>query len=194
MGKLPKQFYQQSAFKLARQFLGKFLVYRTPDGKLSGKIIDVEVYATLSGDDAAHGNRRTARTEVMFGEGGHAYVYLTYGMHHLLGIVVNRPGVPEVVFIRQVVPAEGVSVMEPNFGRRVLDPLKLADGPGKLCKSFGITKELNGIDVTGNTLWLEDRGVRIGPKSIRRGPRIGLNPKLASYATELRFYVDSAAL
>jgi DNA-3-methyladenine glycosylase len=189
MKKLSKGFYLKPAIHLAKKFLGKFLVYKSPKGKVSGKIVDVEVYAARSGDDSAHGARRTKRTEVLFGEGGHAYVYFTYGMYFMFGVAVNKKEMPEVVFIRAVIPAEGIEIMKKNFGRPIKKAQEMTSGPGKLCKAFGITKDLYGVDLTGNILYIEDRGVRVKSSDIKTSARVGLNPKLASYSKEWRFYI-----
>jgi DNA-3-methyladenine glycosylase len=189
MGRLGRKFYEQPAIKIAKQFLGKFLVYNSPKGKVSGQISEVEIYSAPSGDDAAHGFKRTKRTGVLFGEGGHLYVYLIYGMHIVLGVVVNKKSIPEVIFIRAVIPAEGLEIMKRNFGRKIRSARELASGPGKLCKSFGITKKLYGADLAGDLIYIEDRGIRTNFKDIIAAPRIGLNPKFKSSLKKWRFYI-----
>ncbi|MCL5666341.1 MAG: DNA-3-methyladenine glycosylase [Patescibacteria group bacterium] len=190
MPKLGRKFYQQPARKIAKKFLGKYLTRQTGQGKISGEICEVEVYSALSGDDAAHGNKRTKRTEILFGEGGHAYVYLIYGMYHMLGAVVNKKDIPEVVFVRAVIPRQGIELMKNNFGRPVNNYKYLTDKPGKLCKSFGITKAIYGTDLTGDTLYIEDKGIIIPARKITSAPRIGLNPALKSSKELLRFYYE----
>jgi DNA-3-methyladenine glycosylase len=190
--KLSKSFYQESAVVLAPKFLGKYLVRRTARGVLSGMITDVEAYPAFV-DDVSHGNKRTKRTEVMYREGGCAYVYTIYGMHHQFAVVVNREDIPEVVFIRGAVPEEGIELMKKNFGKEVAVE-RLARSPGNLCKAFGITKAFYGIDVTGTTLYVEDRGKRIKKKDIQSVPRVGINGKLRGSRKKLRYVIKEAAL
>ena len=135
MPKLPKSFYQRPALDIAKEFLGKFLVYNSPQGKLSGQIIDVEAYPAYS-DNVSHGNKRTKRTEVMYKDGGYAYVYLIYGIYHQFAVVVNGKDLPEVVFIRAVTPTEGIEIMKGNYGRSIKKTTDLTKSPGNLCKSF----------------------------------------------------------
>lgn len=186
MPKLPRSFYQLPAQQLAPQFLGKYLAFNSPKGRLSGKVVEVEAYPAFS-DEVSHGNKRTARTEVMYREGGYAYIYLVYGMYHQFAAVVNKKEVPEVVFIRAVIPDQGVEIMQHNFGRPVKSPLELTNSPGKLCKAFGMDRTLYGTDLTGDTLFFEDRGVTVSPAAVQTLPRVGISPRLAGHALPLRF-------
>lgn len=190
--KLPKSFFQTSAEKIAKDFLGKYLVHNTLDGRISGKIVDVEAYPAFS-DSVSHGNKRTTRTEVMYREGGYAYVYLVYGVHHQLAVVVNHKDIPDVIFIRAIVPEEGIALMERNFGRPVKRMLELAKSPGNLCKSFGINLSHYGIDLTGDTLFLEDRGVEISSAEVVANRRVGIKSSLEGSQRELRFFVKPEA-
>ncbi len=186
MPKLQKSFYQRSARDIAKEFLGKYLVFNSPKGKVSGKIIEVEAYPAFS-DKVSHGNKRTRRTEVMYQDGGYAYVYLVYGIYHQLALVVNKKNIPEVVFIRAVIPEEGIEIMKGNFGKPVGRVNDLTKSPGNLCKSFGIDINLYGKNLTGNTIFIEDRGVVISPKEILSDKRIGISPKLDGSQRKLRF-------
>ena len=105
MNKLDKTFYNQPALKIAKEFLGKYLVYCSPKGKLSGKIVDVEAYPAFI-DEVSHGNKRTKRTQVIYEEGGRAYVYLIYGMHHQFAVVVNKKDM--TVTKRNITLQEGI--------------------------------------------------------------------------------------
>ncbi len=185
--KLPKKFYQRGAIELAPKFLGKYLVRRTNEGIISGMICDVEAYPAFV-DKVSHGNKRTKRTEVMYWGGGHSYVYKIYGIHHQFAAVVNRKNIPEVVFIRAVKPEEGVNRMRKNFGKDVGAEV-LTKSPGNLCKSFGITKKLYGVDLTGKTLYLEDRGIQIVGKDIMTGQRVGISNRLAGSRRKLRYFL-----
>ena len=134
------------------------LVREVGERRLSGRIIEVEAYQGPE-DLAAHsaGGRRTARTEVMYGEAGLIYVYLVYGMHHCLNFVTREKGVPHAVLVRALEPGPGV-------GR--------AAGPGLLCRALEIDRSLNGLVAEPPHLYVVDDGFR--PAQIRSGPRVGV--------------------
>ena len=190
---LGRDFYLQPASACVKGFLGKKLIFNTAQGQLAGIIFDVEAYPAFV-DDVHHGNKRTPRTEIMYGEGGFAYVYLIYGTWYQFAVVVNKEDIPDVVFIRGVVPIEGIPAMRKNLGRDVPDTVELANSPGKLCKSFGITKELYATDLTGDTLWLEDIGLKVSPGLIKQLKRVGINPKYEGATAELRFRILPTSL
>lgn len=152
--KLKRDFYAQPTLPVAEQLIGKFLISKTPNGIFAAEIIETEAYAGFR-DKACHGSRgMTKRNAVMFGPGGFAYVYLIYGIYHCLNLVTERAGFPSAVLIRSL-----------DFPG--------CDGPGKLCREFGITKQIhNGLDLTGDVLSVEDRGLK--PK-INSGKRIGID-------------------
>jgi DNA-3-methyladenine glycosylase len=123
-------------------------------------------------DLACHASRgRTARTETMFGPAGRAYVYFIYGFYYCLNIVTEAVDHPSAVLIRAVEPVEGVELMKKR--RRTEEVRNLASGPGKLCQAFAIDKALNGAEVCGNVLYVEDRA-EPAPK-ISATPRIGVD-------------------
>lgn len=187
--KLKRDFYLRSAEDCVRDFLGKYLVHDTPKGRISGLIVDVEAYPAYK-DDVSHGNKRTERTEIMYGEGGYAYIYLVYGIHHQFAVVVNYKDIPEVVFIRGVLPVEGIDLMKENYNKEISNDRELTNSPGKLCKSFNITKDLYGADLLGNILFLEDRSYKIDLSKVKSGKRVGINKKLEGSESNLRFYLD----
>ena len=189
MIKLNKDYYQKPAVDLAQDFLGKYLVYNSPKGRLSGMISDVEAYPAFT-DDVSHGNKRTSRTEVMYKEGGFVYVYVIYGIYYQLAVVVNKLEIPEVIFIRGVIPDEGIEIMKENFGKEVRKVGELTNKPGNFCKSFGVARQLYGTDLTGDTIYLEDRGIKIDPLKIRSVNRVGISKKLKGSNLPLRFYID----
>ena len=169
--KLARAFYEQNTLDVARQLLGKYLVRRHPDGTTIGRIVETEAYIGPE-DKACHAARgRTARTEIMFGHAGHAYVYMIYGFHYMLNIVTEAADFPAAVLIRAVEPLKGVRLMQSRRGTERLR--SLASGPGKLCQAFAIDRALNGNDVCGRVLYLEDRG-DVPPKIITT-PRIGVD-------------------
>ena len=141
------EFYEQDVISLARALLGQYLVTCIGGRRTVGKIVETEAYNGAE-DRANHafGNRRTARTEVMFGEAGRAYVYLCYGVHHLFNVVTGPPGDPSAVLIRAVEPVEGLEWMQERRGAHVVRS-RLTNGPGKLCQAMGITLRENGTEL-----------------------------------------------
>ena len=155
--KLKRNFYFKPTVWVAQNLLGKFLVHKTSSKIYTAQIIETEAYAGFI-DKACHGSRGpTLRNQVMFGRGGFSYVYLIYGIYHCLNLVTEKADYPSAVLIRAL-----------EFPK--------ADGPGKLCREFQIKKEThNGLDLEGNILWVEDRGVKIKPSQIIVGPRVGVD-------------------
>jgi DNA-3-methyladenine glycosylase len=151
--------------------------------------VEAEAYRGPA-DRAAHsyGGRRTARTEVMFGPAGHAYVFFVYGMHWHFNIVSGQVGQPEAVLIRAVEPLEGIELMRARR-ERARAPVELTNGPGKLCQAFGIARALYGADLTKGALYLTD-----GPSArIGRSARIGVDYAGEWAARPWRFFdADSA--
>ena len=169
--RLPRPFYEQPTIRVARQLLGKYLVRKHSDGKTAGRIVETEAYVGPH-DLACHAAKgRTARTEVMFGPAGHAYVYFIYGVYYCLNIVTEEVGHASAVLIRAVEPVEGVELMEERRDTEKLH--NLASGPGKLCLALDIDKALNGADMCGSVLYVEDRG-EPAPKIVAR-PRVGVD-------------------
>lgn len=169
--KLPRDFYLRDGLEAAEMLLGKILVHDSPDGLTAGRIVELEAYMGENDKGChAYGGRRTARTEIMYAEGGHAYVYLIYGMYCCMNIIVNRESAPHCIFLRALEPVSGLELMK---RRRGTDKLRnLCSGPGKLCIAMGIDKSLYGEDLCGNRLWLEDDGFT---PEILRGRRININ-------------------
>jgi DNA-3-methyladenine glycosylase len=169
--KLRRSFYEQPTIEVARQLLGKYLIRKHPDGTTVGRIVETEAYIGPQ-DKACHASRgRTPRTEIMFGRAGHAYVYMIYGFYYMLNIVTEAADFPAAVLIRAVEPLEGLPLMQ---SRRQTERLRsLASGPGKLCRAFAIDRTLNGNDVCGKVLYLDDHG-EPAPKVVTT-PRIGVD-------------------
>lgn len=186
MRRLPRSFYARPVLEVARDTLGKVLVHETPEGRVSGRIVEAEAYSGPE-DRAAHsyGGRRTQRTEVMFGPPGHAYVFFVYGMHWHFNLVTTAAGLPHAVLIRAVEPLEGVELMAERRGIAA-SRRELTNGPGKLCRAFAIDRAAYGCDLTRSDgpLYLLD-----GPSpKVARSPRIGVD-YAGSWATRLfRFY------
>jgi DNA-3-methyladenine glycosylase len=157
--RLSRAFYEQPTVEVARQLLGKYLVRIDDAGVRAGMILETEAYVGPD-DKASHASRgRTPRTSVMFGPAGFAYIYLIYGMHHCLNIVTEQEDYPAAVLIRAVEPGEGLELMREQ--RPILDVRRLTNGPGKLCQAFGIDRRLNGLDLCGEALFIEDRGTSL---------------------------------
>jgi len=190
MPKLPFSFYQnEDVIALAQQLLGKQL-FTLIDGELTGgTIVETEAYHGVS-DKASHayGGRLTNRTQTMYLLGGHAYVYLCYGIHHLFNVVTGREETPHAILIRGLEPTTGLEVM---LRRRNMPALKykLTAGPGALTKALGIDRNLNGKDLLGNEIWIEDNGISIPEKDIIASSRIGVAYAEDHALLPWRFYV-----
>ncbi|WP_347157176.1 DNA-3-methyladenine glycosylase [Pontibacter chitinilyticus] len=188
--KLQKSFYTRSdVVEIARQLLGKY-VYTCVDGMLTGgMIVETEAYAGEN-DRACHAhlNRRTQRTEIMYHEGGVAYVYLVYGIYYLFNIITNVKDKADAVLVRAVEPEIGVEEMLLRRNMASIKP-NLTAGPGVLSMALGINKKLYGADLTGNTIWLEDKGIQIPAESIVAGPRIGIDYAGEDAQLPWRFWV-----
>jgi DNA-3-methyladenine glycosylase len=180
---LPQDFYMQDTTDLAQALLGKVLHIRIGDKEEKARIVEVEAYLGVE-DRAAHtfGDRRTKRTASMYLDGGHSYVYLIYGMYNCLN-VVSRTSEPEAILIRAVEPITGI---RPT----VKKDLK-TNGPGKLCKHYGITREHDGLRLwkKSSALYLSDDGHEVDPKQIVAGPRIGVDYAGEAAHWPLRFYL-----
>ena len=162
--KLPLSFYQSYDTRtLAQKLIGCELVHNSPDGITSGIIVETEAY--LADDPACHAyNRRTKRTEPMYGPAGTIYVYLIYGMYECVNVVANIEGVGEAVLIRALQPTGGIELMQlrRQLNKKQLSPdhkaVKLKDlcnGPGKLVRAMGIERTLhNGQLLNGESLYI----------------------------------------
>jgi len=184
MLKLPTSFYlSDNVESIATSLLGKYLLTNIGGVVTGGMITETEAYKGIT-DKASHafGGKRTTRTEIMYRQGGIAYIYLCYGVHYLLNVVTADVDIPHAVLIRGIYPLVGISSMLARTGKSKAD-YRLSDGPGKLTKALGIDITLNGISYnTSNSLWIEDRGVVIVDRDIIRGPRVGVD-----YAAEDAF-------
>ncbi len=140
---LPRKFYERDTSIVARDLLGKALVKYSGPEMVGGIIMETEAYYGPD-DPASHAYRgKTHRSKIMFGKPGIAYVYLCYGMYHLLNIVTESEGKPGAVLIRALKPMWGIDIMKK---RRNLD-IKLTDGPGRLTVALGINMKDNGADI-----------------------------------------------
>ncbi|MCZ2123252.1 MAG: DNA-3-methyladenine glycosylase [Anaerolineales bacterium] len=167
---LPRKFYERSTLTVARELLGAKLIHISNGKKLVGAIVETEAY--IGEDDlACHAKAgRTKRTDPMYGEAGHAYIYFTYGNHWMLNAVTEKENYPAAVLIRAIAPLEGVDLMmERRHGRDTF-------GPGKLTQALGITLSQNYADLTEPTSPLRiEAGIQISDKIVTIGARVGLN-------------------
>jgi DNA-3-methyladenine glycosylase len=170
--RLPRSFYARPVLQVARGLLGRLLVYDSPRGRLSGRIVEVEAYRGAD-DPASHAYRgRTRRNAVMFGPPGHAYVYFTYGMHHCLNIVTGPEDHASAVLVRALEPEEGIEIMGEHRGVAV--PERLARGPGCVTQALGLDRRHDGLDLVGGPLYLAAGSPRRRGLTIAAGPRIGI--------------------
>ena len=171
--RLERAFFARDAREVARALLGAVLVHRLDGRRVSGRIVEVEAYRTTD-DQAAHSHAgHTPRNAPMWEAPGHAYVYLTYGVHWLLNVVCEPEGMPAAVLIRALEPLEGRDVIAARRAGRPV--LAWTSGPGKLTQALGITGAHNRLDLTAPdaTLWIE-AGEPVPDAQVRTGPRIGL--------------------
>ena len=181
MAKLTRAFYDRATLDVARDLLGQVLVHDRRGVRTSGAIVEVEAYIGES-DPACHAAPGpTERNEPLYGLPGHAYVYLNYGIHCLVNVVTEPCGSAAAVLIRALDPMDGIDTMRRRRGRAAkgrravkseLAQHELCRGPGNLTMAMGITLAENRVDLAGQRLFIEDRGIRLGP--IAWGPRIGI--------------------
>ena len=173
---LPKSYFlDHDVVALSQDLLGKSL-FTCFEGQITGGII-IETEAYRGPEDRAsyaYGNRRTARNEVMYADGGVAYVYLCYGLHHLFNVVTATSGVPHAILIRAVQPTTGVEIMLARRNKKKADRT-LCNGPGTVSQALGIDRSLNGFALTGPQVWISEGEVEVPPDSIISGPRIGVD-------------------
>ncbi len=189
--RLSRLFYRRDVVRVAKALLGQRLVRVDRGGRMAGLIVEVEAYLGIP-DQAAHTYRarRTQRNASMWRDGGHVYVYFTYGMHHCMNVVAGHEGKPVAVLLRALEPQEGLGRMwrYRSTARRDTD---LCSGPGKLCKAMNIDRTLDGSDlVTSESFFIERMRARSYPSSrVVSAPRIGVD-YAGSWADKLlRFYI-----
>lgn len=173
--RLPPSFYtRKDVVKIARELLGKVIVTNIDGIRTSGMIVETEAYAGVN-DRAAHsfGGRNTERTRVMYMEGGVAYIYLCYGIHHLFNVITGTEGIPTGVLVRAVEPLEGIEEMLRRRKKEKLTPA-LTAGPGALSAALGIYTALTGTSLSGDDIYIEDRDIKIRPHDIVTGTRVGV--------------------
>lgn len=188
--KLQKSYYlRHDVVAISKDLLGKYLFTRI-DGELTGGfIVETEAYnGAVDRASHAYGNRRTKRTEVMFAEGGIAYIYLCYGIHEMLNVVTSSEGHAQAILIRAIEPTEGIETI---LLRRNMEKIKpnITAGPGSVAKALGIDRRLNGISLQSDELWIEDRGLSFPNDQVAAVPRIGVAYAAQDALLPYRFYV-----
>ncbi|MEE9441684.1 MAG: DNA-3-methyladenine glycosylase [candidate division Zixibacteria bacterium] len=167
--KLSRSFYNRPTLTVARELLRKTIVYHHPDGIIAGDIVEVEAYIGQD-DPACHAAvGKTERNSVMFGPGGFSYIYFIYGMYHCFNIVTEEKNNPAAVLVRGVEPVNGIEILKNSSPENCQ---KCTNGPGKFCRAFGLTREQNGFDLTGEKLYIIDRGKHV--INMKSSPRIGI--------------------
>jgi DNA-3-methyladenine glycosylase len=173
---ITRTFYNRPALAVARELLGHRLVVLSGGLRRAGIIVETEAYVGTQ-DLACHASRgRTPRTAVMFGPPGHAYVYLVYGMHHCFNAVTCPEGEAAAVLVRAVAPEQGLD------GR--------TDGPGRLCRAYGLSRAQDGWDLCGgSSVWVEV-GEGVPRRHVQRGPRVGVDYAGPWASRPYRFWDD----
>lgn len=191
MKKLSLSFYlQNDVVAIAKELLGKVLVTNWDNEKTSGRIVETEAYAGET-DRASHASKgRTERTEVMFGPGGRAYVYLCYGIHQMFNIVTSKEGEAHAILIRAVEPIEGKDIMLQRTGKKKWDN-SITSGPGRVGKAFGFHTSQCGLSLKGNELYIADDGFVLKEEDIVSSPRIGVDYAGEHAAWHYRFYLKN---
>jgi DNA-3-methyladenine glycosylase len=187
--KLPREFYtRRNTLSIARELLGKLLVVAGEDeARVSGMIVETEAYqAPLDKASHAHGHRRTARTESMYGLGGTAYVYFVYGMYYQFNVVTNAAETPHAILVRSVEPVEGIDVIKRRRPGKL--DRDLSNGPGKLCIALDIDRRYDRADLLGDKIWIEDYE-KVSPRKIVAGPRIGIDYAEEYISKPWRFWI-----
>jgi DNA-3-methyladenine glycosylase len=188
---LARSFYARATEVVARDLLGAMLCRKTADGLVVGRIVETEAYGGRA-DLASHARAGlTRRTAPMFGEVGHAYVYLIYGMHECLNVVAHE-GEAEAgaVLLRAVEPVVGVDLVRSRRGRALDSDARLASGPARLTKAMAVDRSSNGHDLTsGDELWVSAADAEF-TAVVAVGSRIGVEYAGEWAARPWRFWVS----
>lgn len=192
MKKLSADFYRQkNVLQIAKALLGKILITKWEGIVTAGRIVEVEAYNGII-DKASHaaGGRRTARNEVMYANGGVAYVYLCYGIHHLFNVVTNRAGIPHAILVRAVEPVKGITEMEKRTGKKGTD-YSITRGPGNVAKALGLHTSHTGYSLSGRDVFIAADGFAYHEAELAASPRIGVDYAGQDALLPYRFYVKN---
>jgi DNA-3-methyladenine glycosylase len=192
--KLPQSYYlQDDVVGIARDLIGKKILSVMGGELTSGIITETEAYRGHD-DKACHAHlgRFTERTKIMYEEGGVAYVYLCYGIHHLFNVITNSKDRADAVLIRAVEPLAGIEVMLERRSKEKLDKT-LTSGPGNFTKAFGLDRSHYGADLTGDQVWIEeDKSLALKAEEISVSKRIGIDYAEEDKELPWRFYLNSS--
>lgn len=185
--KLPRDFYLQDTVTVARELLGCVLWRKRGRQLLGARLVETEAYLGAN-DMASHARKglRSARNQSMYLDGGHAYVYFTYGMHWCMNVVTQDSDIAEAVLLRAAEPVKGIEVMRERRPKAKRD-VDLMNGPGKLCAALEIDKALDGEPLDGSRLYLTSRDIEIGEIGV--SPRIGVEGAVGAAHWPLRFFL-----
>lgn len=162
-------FFEKPTLELAEDLLGQFVVHEHPEGVIAAKIIETEAYMGAE-DRAAHsfGNRKTKRTEIMFGKAGLVYTYQMH-THTLMNVVSGPVGIPQAILIRAGEPIAGEELMQKFRGN--ISRKDWSNGPGKLAKALGVTMNYYGHHWSEQPLFIAEGP---GISEVEIGPRVGI--------------------
>ena len=168
-------FQHEDVISIAENLIGKIFLTQIQGDLTGGIITEVEAYRAPE-DKASHAYnfRRTLRTSTMFRNGGILYVYLCYGIHHLVNIVTGPEDMPHAILIRSIEPCIGMDAMAERRNLKKWSP-RIASGPGCASKALGLSTAQNGIPLSEESVWIEDDGILVNSDDIHRGPRVGID-------------------
>lgn len=186
---LPRDFYLQDTVTVARELLGCTLWRRAGRVLLAARITETEAYLGAN-DPASHARRglRSPRNESMYLEGGHAYVYFTYGMYYCLNVVTQERDLAEAVLLRAAEPLLGMERMKRRRPKARRD-VELMNGPGKICIALDVDRRLDGEPLDGDRIFITPREIEVPEKDIRVTPRIGVEGSGEAASWPLRFFL-----
>lgn len=162
--RLKREFFVRPTLEVCKEILGKIIIRKYKNKEIIGKIVEVEAYIGPK-DKASHSykGKITKRNRAEYLIGGHIYIYLVYGMYFQLNITTYIEGRPECFLIRALEPIKNIKDRK-------------ASGPGKLCKALKLNKSFYGEDIVcSKRIWIEDWGIKIKSKDIKKAPRIGID-------------------
>lgn len=190
MKKLNMSFYRrEDVLQVAKELIGKILITKWNNSETSGRIVEVEAYRGVI-DKASHayGGRRTVRNEIMYAEGGVAYIYLCYGIHHLVNFVTHEKNIPHAVLIRALEPVTGTDIMLKRTGKKRLDNT-LTRGPGNVSRALGLHVSHSGWRLNSKEFFVADDGYKLSRTAIASSPRIGVDYAQEDALLPYRFYL-----
>ena len=188
--KLPQSFYvRNEVVQVAKDLLGKVLITNFENRITAGRIVETEAYNGAY-DKASHAynNRRTNRTEVMYANGGVAYVYLCYGIHQMFNVVTNEKNIPHAVLIRAVEPMIGIETMLERSQKNI-HGFDITKGPGNVAKSFGLHTSHSGISLLSDEIFFASDNYEIEQNGIMATVRIGVDYAQEDALLPYRFIV-----